>query len=80
MTCRNCRVTARSFYVWKRCYEELGLDGLSDRSTRAKMSPARPRPKWGMVPCLRQATTSAQPRSAHTWDVNIVLPFRPLGV
>ena len=22
MTCRNCRVTARSFYVWKRRYEE----------------------------------------------------------
>jgi transposase InsO family protein len=39
MTCRYYGITRQSFYVWKRRYEELGPDGLRDRSCRPKVSP-----------------------------------------
>jgi transposase len=32
-------VTRQSFYTWKRRYEELGEEGLKDRSRRPKVSP-----------------------------------------
>jgi transposase InsO family protein len=39
LTCRYYGITRQSFYVWKRRYEECGLDGLKDRSRRPKVSP-----------------------------------------
>jgi transposase InsO family protein len=39
MTCRYYGITRQSFYVWKRRYEELGFEGLKDRSRRPKVSP-----------------------------------------
>ena len=39
MTCRYYGITRQSFYVWKRRFEELGADGLKDRSRRPKVSP-----------------------------------------
>jgi transposase InsO family protein len=39
MTCRYYGITRQSFYVWKRRYNELGPDGLKDRSRRPKTSP-----------------------------------------
>ena len=39
MTCRYYGITRQSFYVWKRRYEELGEEGLADRSRRPKTSP-----------------------------------------
>jgi hypothetical protein len=39
MTCRYYGITRQSFYLWKRRYEELGPDGLKDRSRRPKTSP-----------------------------------------
>ena len=39
MTCRYYGITRQSFYVWKRRFEELGADGLKDRSQRPKVSP-----------------------------------------
>src|SRR5437764_14734146 len=39
MTCRYYGVARQSFYTWKRRYEELGLEGLKDRSRRPKTSP-----------------------------------------
>jgi transposase len=39
MTCRYYGITRQSFYLWKRRYEELGPDGLRDRSRRPKTSP-----------------------------------------
>jgi transposase InsO family protein len=39
MTCRYYGVTRQSFYTWKRRYEELGPEGLKDRSRRPKVSP-----------------------------------------
>ena len=39
MTCRYYGITRQSFYVWKRRYDELGLEGLKDRSRRPKVSP-----------------------------------------
>jgi transposase InsO family protein len=39
MTCRYYGITRQSFYVWKRRYDELGEEGLRDRSRRPKTSP-----------------------------------------
>ena len=39
MTCRYYGITRQSFYVWKRRYDELGEEGLIDRSRRPKTSP-----------------------------------------
>ena len=39
MTCRYYGITRQSFYIWKRRYEELGIEGLVDRSRRPKVSP-----------------------------------------
>jgi transposase InsO family protein len=39
MTCRYYGITRQSFYVWKRRYDELGEEGLKDRSRRPKTSP-----------------------------------------
>lgn len=39
MTCRYFGITRQSFYTWKRRYEELGPEGLRDRSRRPKLSP-----------------------------------------
>jgi Helix-turn-helix domain len=39
MTCRYYGISRQTFYVWKRRYDELGPDGLKDRSRRPKTSP-----------------------------------------
>jgi transposase InsO family protein len=39
MTCRYYGITGQTFYIWKRRYDELGDDGLKDRSHRPKTSP-----------------------------------------
>jgi transposase len=39
MTCRYYGITRQTFYIWKRRYEELGEDGLKDRSSRPKNCP-----------------------------------------
>jgi transposase len=39
MTCRCYGITPRVSYIWKRRYEELGPEGLKDRSRRPKVSP-----------------------------------------
>jgi transposase InsO family protein len=39
MTCRYYGISRQSFYVWKRRFDELGPDGLIDRSRRPKVSP-----------------------------------------
>lgn len=39
MTCRHYDITLQTFYIWKRRNEELGEDGLKDRSRRPKTSP-----------------------------------------
>ncbi|HUQ63372.1 MAG TPA: IS481 family transposase [Acidimicrobiales bacterium] len=39
MTCRYYGITRQCFYSWKRRYEELGEEGLKNRSTRPKVSP-----------------------------------------
>ena len=39
MTCRYYGISRQNFYVWKRRYDELGADGLRDRSRRPKTSP-----------------------------------------
>ena len=39
MTCRYYGITRQAFYTWKRRHEELGLEGLKDRSRRPKVSP-----------------------------------------
>ena len=39
LTCRYYGITRQSYYVWLRRYEELGLEGLRDRSSRPHLSP-----------------------------------------
>ena len=39
MTCRYYGITRQCFYTWKRRYEELGEEGLRDRSSRPRSSP-----------------------------------------
>lgn len=39
LTCRYYGVTRPSYYKWLRRYEELGVDGLRDRSRRPRVSP-----------------------------------------
>jgi transposase-like protein len=38
-TCRYYGVSRQSFYKWLRRYEELGPEGLRDRSRRPHVSP-----------------------------------------
>jgi transposase InsO family protein len=55
MTCRYYGITRQCFYVWKRRYEELGPDGLKDRSSRPKVSPnVTPAEVVGKILYLRQ--------------------------
>ena len=39
MTCRYFGISRQVFYTWRRRYDELGLEGLRDRSRRPKVSP-----------------------------------------
>ena len=39
LTCRYYGVSRQVFHIWLRRYEQLGLDGLRDRSRRPLVSP-----------------------------------------
>ncbi|MFI5287635.1 MAG: helix-turn-helix domain-containing protein, partial [Candidatus Dormibacteria bacterium] len=39
LTCRYYGITRQCYYIWLRRYEELGVDGLRDRSSRPHLSP-----------------------------------------
>jgi hypothetical protein len=39
--CRRCDVSRRTYYKWKKRYQEEGIDGLKNRSRRPKISPRR---------------------------------------
>jgi transposase len=39
MTCRYFGISRHTYYYWYRRYQELGLEGLKDRSTRPHHSP-----------------------------------------
>jgi transposase len=39
MTCRYFGISRQVFYTWRRRYDELGVDGLRDRSRRPRVSP-----------------------------------------
>lgn len=55
MTCRYYGITRQSFYCWKRRYEELGIEGLKDRSRRPNVSPKATHPDIvGKILYLRQ--------------------------
>ena len=54
-TCRYYGITRQSFYTWKRRYDELGEDGLKDRSRRPHHVPERhPVDVVGKIMYLRQ--------------------------
>ena len=44
-TCRYYGISRQTFYKWLRRYEEQGLEGLRDRSSRPHQSPTPPVPK-----------------------------------
>jgi transposase len=55
MSCRYRGITRQTFYVWRRRYDELGAEGLKDRSRRPETSPQRPMWTWsGRSSYLRQ--------------------------
>jgi transposase InsO family protein len=55
LTCRYYGVSRHTFYKWRRRYDELGLDGLRDRSTRPHVSPGTTRTEVvGKIIYLRQ--------------------------
>jgi len=41
-TCRYHGISRQAFYKWRRRYEELGEEGLQDRSSRPHVSPTPP--------------------------------------
>jgi transposase-like protein len=67
MTCRYFGITRQTFYVWKRRHDELGEEGLKDRSRRPKTSPrATQVDVAGKILYLRRTTTSGRRRSPCT--------------
>jgi transposase len=44
MTCRYYGISRRTYYNWYRRYEEKGIEGLRDRSTRPLASPGATHP------------------------------------
>ncbi len=54
-TCRYYGISRQLFYVWKRRFDEEGLEGLRDRSSRPKHSPRATRTEVvGKIIYLRQ--------------------------
>jgi len=55
MTCRYFGITRQAFYKWLRRYEELGLEGLGDRSRRPHVIPHATKPEVvGKIVYLRR--------------------------
>jgi transposase-like protein len=55
-TCRYYGITRQAYYTWLRRYEELGLEGLRDRSRRPHVSPnATEAEVVGKIVYLRQS-------------------------
>jgi transposase len=54
-TCRYFGITRQAFYNWLRRYEDLGLDGMRDRSRRPQHEPERDQGEVvGKIVYLRQ--------------------------
>ena len=55
LTCRYYGITRQCYYVWLRRYEEFGVEGLRDRSSRPHVSPKTTREEVvGKIIYLRQ--------------------------
>ena len=55
LTCRYYGITRQCYYVWFRRYEEFGVEGLRDRSSRPHLSPRTTREEVvGKIIYLRQ--------------------------
>jgi len=55
LTCRYYGISRQVFYKWRRRYDELGLDGLRDRSSRPRVCPNQTRTEVvGKIIYLRQ--------------------------
>ena len=55
-TCRYYGITRQAYYMWLRRYEELGLEGLRDRSRRPLVSPNATKSEVvGKIVYLRQS-------------------------
>jgi transposase-like protein len=64
MTCRYFGITRQTYYKWRRRFEELGADGLLDRSRGRSRARTRPRSTSSARSCIcGRTTTSAQRRS-----------------
>jgi len=55
LTCRYYGISRQVFYKWRRRFDELGLDGLRDRSSRPRVCPNETRTEVvGKIIYLRQ--------------------------
>jgi len=55
LTCRYYGISRQVFYKWQRRFDELGLDGLRDRSSRPRVWPSAIRTEVvGKIIYLRQ--------------------------
>jgi len=74
-TCRYYGISRPTFYKWLRRYEELGIEGLRDRSRAAAHEPKRhkrPRSWQDRLPAPELPLRTSQDR-----DVSEALPRRP---
>lgn len=63
-TCRHYGISRTAFYRWRDRYEQLGLDGLRDRSRRPLRSPrATPAEVLAKIATSASTITSAPGRS-----------------
>jgi Helix-turn-helix domain len=62
MTCRYFGITRPAFYKWLRRHEELGLEGLRDRSRRLNVIPQPPSPR-----CRQGVLHRASVWGPRTW-------------
>ena len=65
MTCRYYGITRQSFYAWKRRYEELGLEGLKDRSRRPRSAPTPPTSTSSARSSTCASTTTSARQDRH---------------
>jgi transposase-like protein len=59
LTCRYYGISRQVFYKWRRRFDELGLDGLRDRSSRPRVCPNETRTEVvGKIIYLASATSA----------------------
>jgi transposase len=81
LTCRYYGISRQCFYTWRRRYDQHGLDGLRDRSSRPRPVPTPPAPRSSArSSTCASTTTSARPGSRCTSKRYHDIQLSPSGV